>query len=152
MRSDSQLFASTTPPDRTRNSQRLRLRNTRQRAVVEQVVLASNRPLTAQEVLTEGRTQLPGLGIATVYRTLATLEAEGAVSAVKLPNDPPRFEPRMSREHHYFRCQHCRRAFWVFGSTPEIERMKPAHFTVDDHSIFLYGYCVDCCQQPRHRA
>ncbi|MCU0227602.1 MAG: transcriptional repressor [Bryobacterales bacterium] len=131
---------------------RTRMRNTRQRAVVEKVLQDCRRPLTAQEVLSVARQQLASLGIATVYRTLATLEAEGAVAQVQLPNDPPRFEPHMTREHHYFRCQHCRRAFWVFGSTPEIDRMKPAHCIVDAHSIFLYGCCVDCRPLAHHGA
>lgn len=128
-----------------------RLRNTRQRAAVESVVLAASRPLTAHEVLAEARDRSAGLGIATVYRALAALEAEGAVVAVQLPNEPPRFEPRMLREHHYFRCHHCRRAFWVFGSTPEIERMKPAQCTLERSLVFLYGYCVDCrpSREPR---
>ncbi|MCW5963755.1 MAG: transcriptional repressor [Bryobacterales bacterium] len=121
-----------------------RVRNTRQRGVVERIVLESERPLTIQEVLALARLAIPKLGSATVYRRLATLMAEGSVTPVQLPNDALRFESRTDQEHHYFRCRVCQRAFRVFGTTPEVERMRPPDFIVDAHAIFLYGRCADC--------
>lgn len=126
-----------------------RVRNTRQRDAVARVIHQSDRPLTASEVLELGRHEIVGLGIATVYRTLANMAAEGTIETVQIPNDPPRYERRIDREHHYFCCRECGRAFWVFGSTPEIDRMTPRNFTVNGHAIYLYGRCVECRTSER---
>lgn len=123
-----------------------RIRNTRQRGVVERIVLESDRPLTAQEVLALARMSIPGLGSATVYRTLAMMLMEGSVTQVQLPSDPPRFELATHRESHYFQCRVCHRAFRVFGATPEVEQMRPPGSIVDAKAIFLYGRCADCAK------
>jgi hypothetical protein len=46
------------------------IRNTKQRDAIHRAILEAGRPLSAAEVLTSACRYAPGLGIATVYRTL----------------------------------------------------------------------------------
>ena len=52
-------------------------RNTRQRSAIRDAIAQAQRPLLPQEVLEAARTEVPGLGIATVYRNLKALVEEG---------------------------------------------------------------------------
>ena len=51
-------------------------RNTRQRTAIRDAIALANRPLLAQEVLDAAQNQVPGLGIATVYRNIKSLVEE----------------------------------------------------------------------------
>lgn len=48
-----------------------------------------------------------GLELATVYRNLGTLEADGEVIPVHLPGQSARFEPAGRGHHHHFSCEAC---------------------------------------------
>jgi Fur family ferric uptake transcriptional regulator len=48
-------------------------RNTRQRSAIRDAIAQAQRPLLPHEVLEAARTEVPGMGIATVYRNLKAL-------------------------------------------------------------------------------
>lgn len=119
-------------------------RSTRQRSAIRTVIEAASRPLTPQEVLDGARTEVAGLGIATVYRNLKLLVEEGSVQAVELPGDSPRYESTHLAHHHHFQCRRCERVFDVHGCPGDIARLAPAGFSVESHELTLYGLCADC--------
>ncbi len=57
-------------------------RTTRQRDAIKAVIEAAKRPLSPREVLDAARHEVRALGIATVYRNLKLLVAEGAVQVI----------------------------------------------------------------------
>jgi Fur family ferric uptake transcriptional regulator len=118
--------------------------NTRQRAAIRAAVDAAGRPLSPAEVLTLARRSVPGLGVATVYRTIKALLDEGAVVAVELPGAPPRYEPAGRTHHHHFRCRACDRVYEVPGCAPGIAALTPAGFELEGHELVLYGRCDRC--------
>jgi Fur family ferric uptake transcriptional regulator len=122
--------------------------NTRQRAAIRAAVEAAGRPLSPAEVLTLARRSVPGLGVATVYRTIKALLDEGAVVAVELPGAPPRYEPAGRTHHHHFRCRACDRLYEVPGCAPGIAALTPAGFELDGHELVLYGRCDRCLPAP----
>jgi hypothetical protein len=63
-------------------------RNTRQRSAIRHAIAQANRPLLPLEVLDAAQQDVPGLGIATVYRNLKLLVEEGELQAVNLPGRP----------------------------------------------------------------
>ena len=69
----------------------------------------AGRPLGPREVLESARSQCPGLGIATVYRTLKTGVEGGWLRQVDLPGDAPRYEVMGKQHHHHFHCRACDR-------------------------------------------
>ena len=119
-------------------------RHTRQRAAIREAIVAAARPLLPQEVLQAAQQQVPGLGIATVYRNLKGLVEEGELRAVHLPGENPRFESTGHAHHHHFQCRQCQRVFDVHACPGDLSRLAPQGFTVEDHDLTLYGRCQEC--------
>jgi Fur family ferric uptake transcriptional regulator len=119
-------------------------RATRQREAIKAVIRTAKRPLSPGEVLEGARVVVQALGIATVYRNLKLLVAEGDVQVINLPGESPRYEMRESGHHHHFQCTTCRRAYDVPGCPGDLRRLAPRGFTVEHHDVTLYGRCADC--------
>ncbi|GAB4042664.1 MAG: transcriptional repressor [Rubrivivax sp.] len=123
-------------------------RSTRQRDAIREALHSAGRPLLPQEVLVAAQAEVPGLGIATVYRTLKALVDEGSLRAVTLPGENPRYEPAHHGHHHHFHCQACGRVFDVHACPGNLARLAPAGFEVAAHELTLYGRCRDCGERP----
>ncbi|MEW6249882.1 MAG: transcriptional repressor [Planctomycetota bacterium] len=119
-------------------------RNTRQRRAIEEVFQSSDRPLSTQEVLAAAQNQKPGLGIATVYRTLKGLLDNGALTVVKLPGEPPRYELAGKPHHHHFYCRRCGRVYEVAGKPSVLDSLVPPGFRLEEHDLVLFGRCRAC--------
>lgn len=119
-------------------------RKTRQRDAIRTVFLRSLRPLGPQEVLEAAQSEVPGLGIATVYRALKSLQEEGLITPIDVPGQPTCYEPAELGHHHHFYCRACGKVFDVEGCPSGIGALCPPGFHVDSHEIFLYGRCSDC--------
>jgi Fur family ferric uptake transcriptional regulator len=135
---------NTAPPDRRPTE-----RSTRQRAAIREVLGAARRPLLPHEVLEAAQAQVPGLGIATVYRNLKQLVDDGVLKTVALPGENLRYEPVGDGHdhHHHFQCTACERVFDVHACPGNLARLAPPGFQVDGHELTLYGRYSDC--QPR---
>ncbi len=119
-------------------------RDTRQRRAIRQVIEGAKRPLTPDEVLDEARQILPGLGQATVYRTLNTLQQTRMIVPVDIPGHPSRYEKAGLKHHHHFACIGCGRAFELEGCSYTGDKGVPPGFKVEGHEVILYGHCRDC--------
>lgn len=122
-------------------------RDTAQRRAIRHVFSHSRRPLTPQEVLEKAQSEVPNLGIATVYRTLRGLMDEGSLIAVDVPGEPQRYEGSGKGHHHHFSCRACGRMFEMEGCPKDLDKLVPQGFTMDDHEVFIYGQCLDCNQK-----
>ena len=74
-------------------------RNTVQRRAIHLVLEQSGRPMGPVEMFEAAKAHAPGLGIATVYRTIKRLLDEGYLQQVDLPGEAPRYETA-GRPHH----------------------------------------------------
>lgn len=121
-------------------------RSTRQRTAISSAIDAAGRPLSTQEVLDAAQREVPGLGLATVYRNLKLLVDAGDIAAVTLPGESPRYESthHAHRHHHHFQCTRCKRVFDVHDCPGDLARLAPKGFTVERHDLTLYGHCEDC--------
>src|SRR5688572_19131816 len=88
------------PADAVRNSPPMD-RNTTQRNAIRHALQETGRPLSPQEILETAQADVPGLGIATVYRTIKSLVAEGWLVPVELPGEPARYELSRIAHHHH---------------------------------------------------
>ena len=88
----------------------------------------------------------PGLGIATVYRTLKSGVEGGWLQPVDLPGEPPRYEPTGKQHHHHFHCRSCDRVYEIEGCPDGLRNLTPPGFALEAHEIVLYGRCADCAR------
>jgi Fur family ferric uptake transcriptional regulator len=119
-------------------------RTTRQRTAIQRVLEREGRPLSPAELLAAAQAEVPGLGIATVYRTIRALVDEGIAVAVELPGEPARYERAGAQHHHHFRCRSCDRVFEVPGCAAGITALVPPGFALERHELVLYGRCGGC--------
>ena len=87
---------------------------------------------------------MPGLGVATVYRTLKRFLEEGILRPVELPGIPSHYELAGLAHHHHFRCRTCDRVFDVEGCPDRVAELVPAGFRLEEHEVVLYGLCSTC--------
>lgn len=121
------------------------LRDTAQRRAIRGTLQTAGRPLTPEEVLAAGQGAAPGLGLATVYRTLKALVASGEAKAVELPGAAPRYEAAGSgHHHHHFRCTACDRVYELEGCVPAVRSLVPRGFKLTSHELLLEGVCASC--------
>ena len=57
-------------------------RDTIQRKAIRKTLINSPHPLNVEEILASGKVNVPNLGIATVYRNIKTMLAEGEIRAI----------------------------------------------------------------------
>ncbi len=120
---------------------------TRQRTAVQKALQDAGRPLTPAEIWQAARIESPGLGIATVYRSLRILMEMNAVEIVEIPGAPPHYESKKVH-HHHFLCEVCHKVYVVDSCLPGMDRLTPQGFTLNRHTLTLYGVCAspDCAQ------
>lgn len=119
-------------------------RATRQREAITAVIRGAKRPLSPQEVLEGAQKEVHALGLATVYRNLKRLVADGTLQVITLPGENARYEIAKSDHHHHFQCTSCHRVYDVPGCPGDLRRLAPRGFKVERHDVTLYGRCLDC--------
>lgn len=125
-------------------------RKTKQHEAIRRTIAEAGRPLSSTEILEGAQREVPGLGLATVYRALKRLVEEGLAATVALPGEPPRYESgaAASTHHHHFHCQGCGRVYDVAGCPGDMARITPPGFELNGHELVLYGRCADCSAVP----
>ncbi len=119
-------------------------RNTKQRALIKEVLEEEGRPLSASEVAKLARAKSEGIGTATVYRTINKLLEDGFLVPVEIPAEPSRYEVAGLHHHHHFYCRKCKKVFDVEGCPSDFSASTPEGFTLDAHEVILYGRCAEC--------
>ncbi|MES2124708.1 MAG: transcriptional repressor [Gemmatimonadota bacterium] len=119
-------------------------RNTRQRGAIRRAFQRTNRPLGTAEVLEEARSEVGGVGIATIYRNIRTLLDEGWLEQIDLPGEVPRYEMAGKAHHHHFRCVQCNRVYDIPGCVASLQQLVPPGFALQRHELVLYGSCDAC--------
>lgn len=129
-------------------------RRTAQREAILGALADAEGPLTAQEVHDRAGGRLASLGLATVYRNLAQLEASGDVVTVHLPQDAARYELAGRGHHHHFRCVRCGSVFELDAGCPVamLEGVTlPGGLRVLGHELVLFGLCAHCAHADELR-
>ena len=125
------------------------MRNTQQLRAVFAAFARENRPLSPGEAHALATMEVPGMGLATVYRLIKKLQAENQLVAIGLPSQPPRYEVAGKPHHHHFLCVRCDRTFELEACRSNFDGLVPQGFAVQTHDVFLQGTCADCVQPKR---
>jgi Fe2+ or Zn2+ uptake regulation protein len=135
-------------PNNTRGLDSLRargLRLTRPRRIILDVVRATDAHPTAAFVFQRVRRRLPRVSLATVYRNLRMLAAEGLL-AERADQAGLRFDGNIG-PHDHFTCLACRRIYDVPARAERTVRRRISTrtgFEVFDHRTEYYGRCGAC--------
>jgi Fur family ferric uptake transcriptional regulator len=124
-------------------------RMTRQRLLIMKVIEAAGRPLSTAEILCGAKRAGAGMGIATVYRAVKGLGAEGWLRAVDMPGSQLRYEQNDKGHHHHFHCRSCDRVFEMEGCTGDVSALIPRGFRMEGHEIIINGLCAGCLKKDR---
>jgi Fur family transcriptional regulator, ferric uptake regulator len=120
-------------------------RQTQQRDAILDVITRAAGPLTVPEILERSQERVPGLGIATVYRTVKLLLETARVQTVILPSGETRYESTGLGHHHHFHCRSCDEVFDLATCPVQVPRgAYEGGYLVEDHELTLYGTCPSC--------
>lgn len=117
---------------------------TRQREAVLQVLEQEHKPLTAQGILEKASAICPGIGAATVFRTLKDATQSGEIAKVELPGLPPHYEMRQASHHHFFVCETCREVQPLKGCVQGLRKLLPKGSRMTAHEVVIFGDCPTC--------
>ena len=122
-------------------------RFTEQRAAVYRTLVATDQHPTADEVFLAVRHDLPGISLATVYKSLETLVGCGLAVKLTYGDGSARYDGRTD-PHHHARCLACGRVTDIEGSLPgpqlDALRERADGFLVTGYRLELSGYCPSC--------
>jgi len=122
------------------------------RAILEVLQARSGEHLSAEEIYELVKKGSPGIGLATVYRTLDLLVDTAIAHRLDFGDGRARYELARHEEHHHHHlvCVECGTISEVNADLLQrIEEEVEAKngFTVTDHHLKLYGYCRRCREQ-----
>jgi len=123
-------------------------RPTRQRAAVEAVLADIDDFLSAQDLHARLRTQGQSVGLATVYRILQAMAADGDVDMMRTGDGEAVYRRCSSgSHHHHLVCRSCGRTVEVEG--PAVERWADRIGAENDfsdvvHTVEIVGTCSGC--------
>jgi Fur family ferric uptake transcriptional regulator len=124
------------------------LRNGGARRAVIELLAEQNCCLTAQDIFDGLRASGRRVGIASIYRILELLTAEGAVQRIDLGSGTARYEPiQPGGHHHHLVCDSCGKveAFEDRALETALTRVeKQSGYAVAGHDVVLHGACADC--------
>ena len=122
-------------------------RFTDQRAAVFRLVARSRVHPTAEDVFLGVRTKVPGISLATVYKSLETLVSCGLTKKLNPADGSARFCGR-TEPHHHARCLACGGVSDVVGELGDSEiaalRLQAIGFHLVGYDLELTGYCSGC--------
>lgn len=112
------------------------------------------RHLSAEDVYRQLIGEGEDVGLATVYRVLTQFEQAGILERHYFEGGKAVFELRPEGHHDHLVCIQCGKVEEFFD--PEIERRqnkvaKERGFSIQTHSLYLYGQCADCQSTPKRR-
>jgi Fur family ferric uptake transcriptional regulator len=130
--------------------ERAGVRITAPRRAVADVIAAHDGHFTAAELEAEARATHPGLGRATVFRTLDLFASLGLVERVDLPRGEHAYVVCEDAHHHHAICTACGRSIDVddLGLGEVLATIAArSGFRVTDHRLEVFGRCADCDRQ-----
>ena len=127
------------------------LRSTRQRDIILDIFLSTHKHLSVEELYLMIRASHPGIGQATVYRTLKLFAEAGLAREIILHDGQTRYEHALAGEHHdHLICTSCNSIIEFENEAIEClqEEVASRHgFQIKSHKMEIYGTCSVCRNQ-----
>ncbi len=124
------------------------LKSTHQRDEILAVFVSAGRHLSVEELYELMKKGNPGIGYATVYRTMKLFAQAGLAEERRFDDGFTRYEYKASDGHHdHLICTRCGRI--IEFENDRIEELqesmaKKNRFLAQSHKLEIYGLCGDC--------
>ena len=124
------------------------LRSTHQRDIILDIFLSTHQHISVEELYLKVKSSNPGIGQATVYRTLKLFAEAGLAREILLNDGQTRYEHAVAGEHHdHLVCTGCNAIIEFEDET--IEKLQndiaTRHgFLIRSHKLEMYGLCSNC--------
>jgi Fur family peroxide stress response transcriptional regulator len=124
------------------------LKITPQRIAVYEILLSSPNHPTVEEIYEEVKKRYPFVSLATVYRTVETLEQMGLAKKVCYWGSSARYDAN-TEEHHHLICVKCGAIRDIYIDR-EIDIPKELEgFKTEGYSVNIYGLCPKCKEEAQ---
>lgn len=124
------------------------LRSTRQRDIILDIFLSTHQHVSVEDLYMKVKASHPGIGYATVYRTLKLFSEAGLAREILLHDGQTRYEHVLAGEHHdHLVCTGCNAIIEFEDETIEKLQNEIATrhgFLILRHKLELYGLCARC--------
>lgn len=117
---------------------------TKQKSIIYKILEEVGRPLTREEILNQGRTELPRLGSATVDRFIKQMCENFELVGLSFPGQPTRFELPADKEHPHFICRVCEKVFDLDIPMRLPKVTLPEGFHLSGGEVVYSGTCPKC--------
>jgi len=127
-------------------------RPTRQRTAIASALTGAAEFRSAQEIHADLAGSGTRVGLATVYRNLQAMAADGEVDVIRTPDGEAVYRSCSTHHHHHVVCRSCGLAVEVTGDAVErwADAVARAHgFTQVRHTVEMDGLCADCSAAAR---
>ena len=123
------------------------LKMTDQRRVIARVLSEADDHPDVEQLYRRAAKIDPGISLATVYRTLQQMAADGSIDMLRTAEGEAVYRACSTGHHHHLVCRECGRTVEVEG--PAVERwahkISEEHgFTDVQHTLEIFGTCADC--------
>lgn len=119
---------------------------TRQQAAIAQELTSTGDFTSAQDLHARLRAAGSTVGLATVYRTLTTLAAQGDLDVLRTDEGESVYRACSSGHHHHLVCRQCGCTVEIEGPAVEqwTERVAAQHgFSDVAHTLEIFGTCSE---------
>lgn len=121
-------------------------KTSRQRDEIRDILMETTSHPTAEWVYEKVKPRIPKISLATVYRNLTLLVAEGKAQKIRADEGPDRFDAT-TENHYHFSCSECGNVYDVdYPIIPDFEENVSIStgFEIKNHSIIFSGVCKNC--------
>ena len=122
-------------------------RPTRQRAAIARALVGSEEFRSAQEIHAALAGSGTRVGLATVYRNLQALAADGEVDVIRTADGEAVYRACSTTHHHHVVCRSCGAIADVdcaTGQAPCLTASNDHGFKIDEAEVVYWGLCPDC--------
>lgn len=114
-------------------------RETKQRNAIKHAIEKAGRPVGPKEILEIAESEVPNLGIATVYRNIKTMVEKGELDPVELPGQAPRYQTPVNKKPHLFIDEKTDRVFTIDPKIGSFTPSVPPGFKLERFQIICFG-------------
>lgn len=121
---------------------------TPQRSIIVNIFLEEEGHFTTEELYAKVQRHDPGIGQATVYRTLKLLVESGLADSFNVDGGSAIYEHSYGHDHHdHLICSACGRKVEILNEAIERQQevvAKEHGFSLTRHRMLLFGLCPNC--------